>query len=160
MLPDSEVRIFSFTMTFFGTISMLCKSFPWIIFHWIAILVALVYTRVYSRRWKSCRYLLCMKTLAVGIFLQDQFHCNYLLCCNFHNNRWSCHLPLLIHEPRQFYCNLSSPLFRLCIVLHTASGAMLNLFPSTRQQSFNQYKCKEFSKRSFKSFQPRRGLQI
>ena len=130
---------------------MYCKSFPWKVFHWtwIAILVALVFISVYSRRWKSCCFYLCMKRLGVGLFLQDQFHRNYLPYCNFHNNRWSRYLPLLIHKPRQFYCNLSSPLFRLCTILHTASGAMLNLFPSTRQQSFNQYKCKKFSEKKF-----------
>ena len=34
------------------------------------------------------------------------------------------------------------------------------LFPSTRHQSFNQSKCKEFSKKGFKSIQWRRDLQI
>ena len=34
------------------------------------------------------------------------------------------------------------------------------LFPSTRHQSFNQYKHKELSKKSLKSFQRRRALQI
>ena len=33
------------------------------------------------------------------------------------------------------------------------------LFPSTRHQTFNQYKHKEFSKKSFKSFQQGRSLQ-
>ena len=33
--------------------------------------------------------------------------------------------------------------------LVTAGVAMSNLFPSSRHQSFNQYKCKEFSKKKF-----------
>ena len=42
----------------------------------------------------------------------------------------------------------------------TAGRVLLNLFPSTKHQSFNQVKSKELSKKSFKSFQRRRDRQI
>ena len=47
----------------------------------------------------------------------------------------------------------------LCLI-HTRVKAKQSLFPSTSHQSFDQYKCKEWSKKCFKQLQRRRDLQF
>ena len=62
---------------------------------------------------------------------------------------------------RTMWCTLLAPNWNKTMrQAHTGVESCSCLFPSTRHQSFNQSKCKEFSKKGFKSIQWRRDLQI